>query len=282
MRRLLITGGTGYLGAELVRLAPSVGWDVTATYLTSEPAGPVRWERLDVRSAASVRDVVLAVAPDAIVHAAYVQTGPDAEAVIVGGSVGVAEASRVAGARLVCLSTDVVFAGDVSGRYSEADLPRPVSPYGAAKLAAETAVAAVDPHALFVRTSLLYGGPAPGPQEVAALEAAQGEREVTFFTDEIRCPTQVGDLAAALLELASVAASGPLHVAGSDAVDRFEFARLVVAAAGLSGTRLRAGLSTSVGEVRPLNCALDCSRAGRIVTSPVRGVYEVLGTVPAH
>jgi dTDP-4-dehydrorhamnose reductase len=157
-----------------------------------------------------------------------------------------------------------------------------VSGYGAAKLAAEAAVAAADPRALLVRTSLLYGGPAPGPHEVAALEVAQGERDGIFFTDEIRCPTQVGDLAAALLELVCTDATGPLHVAGADAVSRYEFARLVVTAAGLPADRLRGGLSPAAGPPRPRNCALDCTRAAGLVTAPLRGVYEVLGLpVPA-
>ncbi|MEN3357831.1 MAG: dTDP-4-dehydrorhamnose reductase [Mycobacteriales bacterium] len=281
MRRLLITGGTGYLGAELVRLAPAAGWDVTATHLRTEPADPgVHWQRLDVTDAAAVADAIRTVAPDAVVHTAYLREGPDAEAVTVDGAVAVAVAARAAGARLVALSTDVVFGGDRVGRYTEDDAARPVSAYGAAKLAAEAAVARVDPHALLVRTSLLYGGPAPGPHEEAALEVAQGEREATFFTDEVRCPTQVGDIAAALLELVRTDAAGPLHVAGSDAVSRYEFARLVATAAGLPAGRLRGGLSGDAGLVRPRNCALDCTRAGRLVTAPPRGVYEVLG-VPA-
>jgi dTDP-4-dehydrorhamnose reductase len=280
MRRLLITGGTGYLGGELVRLAPAAGWDVTASYLASEPAagpGTVHWCRLDVTDPPAVQALVARVAPDAVVHTAYVREGPVAAEVTIGGTAAVAAASRAAGARLVALSTDVVFDGERAGAYTEDDPPGPISAYGAAKLAAEGAALAADPHALVVRTSLLYGGPAPGPHEVAALEAAHGGRDGVFFTDEVRCPTQVGDLAAALLELVCTDVAGPLHVAGSDAVSRYEFARLVVAAAGLPADRLRAAESRSAGPPRPRNCALDCTRAGRLVTAPPRGVHEVLG-----
>jgi dTDP-4-dehydrorhamnose reductase len=284
MRRLLITGGTGYLGAELVRLAVAAGWDVTASYLATEPAaGPsaVHWRRLDVTDRSAVHALVSAVAPDAVVHTAYVRDGPRAAEVTIGGAAAVAQAARVAGARLAALSTDVVFDGELAGAYTEDDRARPISAYGAAKLAAEAAVLGADPHALVVRTSLLYGGPLPGPHEEAALAAAQGERAGVFFTDEVRCPTQVGDLAAALLELVHTDAAGPLHVAGADAVSRLEFARLVVAAAGLPADRLRGGPSRDAGPGRPRNCALDCTRAGRLVTAPPRGVYEVLG-MPAR
>jgi dTDP-4-dehydrorhamnose reductase len=284
MRRLLVTGGMGYLGGELVLQAVDAGWDVTASYLSTEPeAGrSVHWVRLDVTDRRAVPAVVAQVEPDAVVHTAYLRDGPGAVEVTVGGAAAVAAAARAVGARMLQLSTDVVFDGERMGAYTEVDQPAPVSAYGAAKLAAERAVLAADPHALVVRTSLLYGGRAPGPAEVAALEAAQGERDDVFFTDEVRCPTAVGDLAAALLELVRTDAAGPLHVAGADAVSRYEFARLIVAAAGLPLDRLRSGSSRDAGVSRPRNCALDCTRAGRLVTAPPRGVYEVLGARAAR
>ena len=72
---------------------------------------------------------------------------------------------------------------------------RLVTPYGASKLEAERLCPA---DALLVRTSLIYGGREPSPQERAALDAADGLRAMTFFTDELRCPIAVADLAAAV------------------------------------------------------------------------------------
>jgi dTDP-4-dehydrorhamnose reductase len=144
----------------------------------------------------------------------------------------------------------------------EADEPAPVTDYGRAKAAAEERVAATHPGALVVRTSLLYGGPEPSKHELAARDPA-----LTFYTNEIRSPVQVGDLAAALLELAALDVWGPLHVAGADAVSRAQFAELI------------AGRPVRTGEAppgRPLDCALDCSRAQALVRTRLRGVREVL------
>lgn len=280
MRRLLITGGTGHLGGEVLRRAGALGWDVTGTYLASEPPrrqrDGVHWVRLDVTDRPAVDALLDELDPDAVVHTAYRQDGPRAEEVTVDGAVNVARAARWVGARMLHLSTDVVFDGERTGRYAEDDPTGPVSAYGRAKLESERAVLALSPHALVVRTSLLYGGEVPGPHEEAALEAAQGERDAVFFTDEVRCPTCVGDLADALLELAPSDVDGVLHVAGADAVSRYDFARLVVGAAGLPTDRLRPARSVDSGLVRALNCALDSSRAAGIVTTPLRGVREVL------
>ncbi|HEX6755400.1 MAG TPA: SDR family oxidoreductase [Mycobacteriales bacterium] len=281
MRRLLVTGGTGHLGGELVRRAGIPGWDVTATYLSTEPPRQrpegVHWARLDVTDQLAVDTLLEELDPDAVVHTAYLRDGPRAHEVTVRGAVTVATAARRVGARLVHLSTDVVFGGDRDGRYTEDDEPDPVSEYGRAKAESERAVLGLLRRALVVRTSLLYGGGVPGTHEEAALEAAQGERDAVFFTDEIRCPTVVRDLADALLDLLDTDATGVLHVAGQDAVSRYEFAELVVRAAGLPADRLRGGSSAGSGLVRPLNCALDSSRAAALVTTPPRGVREVLG-----
>jgi dTDP-4-dehydrorhamnose reductase len=132
-----------------------------------------------------------------------------------------------------------------------------------------------------VRTSLLYAAPQPGPHERLVADAIAGRADVGFFTDELRCPIAVGDLASALLELAETELAGPLHVAGEETVSRFRFAELVATAAGLDGTRLRASLSADLPVRRPHNCALDCSRAQSLLRTRLRGVSEVLGTPQA-
>ena len=192
---------------------------------------------------------------DAVVHTAYVQDGPDAWPTNVDGSRSVARAAR--GLRLVHLSTDVVFGGSKGRPYVEADSPDPVTAYGRSKAAAEAAVAQEHPDALIVRTSLIYGGAEPSRHELAALDPAH-----VFYTDEIRSPVQVDDLADALLELVAGDLTAPLHLAGADALSRHELASL------FAGQEVRGAPSPPD---RPKNCALASTRV-----APLRGVREVL------
>ncbi|MGH2838611.1 MAG: SDR family oxidoreductase [Thermoleophilaceae bacterium] len=271
MAGLLITGSSGYLGGELARQAPGAA----GTYLTNERTGAVR---LDVRDADAVGRLVHELGPGAVIHTAYREAGDaTAREINVDGSRNVARAAADAGARLVHVSTDLVFDGKLGRPYAEEDEPNPIIEYGRQKLDAERVVRETLPEALIVRTSLIYGGAEPSRHEQVALDAAAGKAAMKFFSDELRNPVQVGDLAAALLELASSDEAGVLHVAGADAVDRYEFARLVVAAGNGDPNALESGLAAEHPNPRPLDCRLDSSRARTRVETSLRGVRAVLG-----
>jgi dTDP-4-dehydrorhamnose reductase len=260
MRRLLVTGGRGYLGSEVVRRAHGHGVEVVGTWWQRPPAGlPGAWHRVDVRDAAAVADVAAEV--DAIVHTAYRQGGEDEWSTNVDGSVAVARAA--AGRRLVHVSSDLVFDGR-RGRYTEHDEPAPVSPYGRSKARAERCVAELAPAATIVRTSLIYGGADPGTQERLAHEGTR------FFVDEIRSPVEVSDLADAILELLTLDLAGPLHVGGADDVSRYDFALLL----GADPERIQ---RAHTPPDRPRDVSLDSSRAAAHLATRVRGVREVLG-----
>jgi dTDP-4-dehydrorhamnose reductase len=244
--RLHVTGATGYLGAELLRQAP------TAT-----------GERVEIRDAAAVRLLLGRLRPAVVVHTAYRQDGPGAWEVTVDGAENVARAAAAVGARLVHLSTDVVFDGRKGAPYVEDDPLSPVTDYGRAKAEAERRVLAACPDALVVRTSLIVGGLGfpPSKHELAAVDLS-----ATFYEDEIRCPVQVGDLAAALLELADLDVSGVLHAAGADAASRADLAELV---AGRPVRRAPAPRG------RPLDCSLDSSRALSVLRGKLRGIRSL-------
>lgn len=263
--RLLVTGGAGYLGSELCAQALERGDDVLATqHVTRPPFG--RPLQLDVCDADAVERAFLRHGPDAVIHTAYVLSGPDMESTIVRGTHAVAAAAARIGARLVSLSTDLVFDGEQGAPYGEDAEPRPVMAYGAAKHEAERLALREHPDALVVRTSVLYGKTERGPQELLALRD-----DVEFYTDEIRCPTIVGELAAALLELAARGdVSGVLHLAAPDAVSRLELARRLRAANGRDPAALHGVPSPRDG--RPRNVALDSSRAAKTLGLSLTGI----------
>jgi dTDP-4-dehydrorhamnose reductase len=257
MQRLMVTGGCGYLGRELVARAAAHGWAVRATWFERPPPEDGDWVRVDVRDEAALAEAVDGV--DAVVHTAYRQGEREWDVNVVGSA---AVARAAAPRRLVHLSTDLVFSGE-HGRYREEDEPAPVNSYGRSKAEAERRVAAAHPAATIVRTSLIYGGGEEGPQERLARENRR------FFVDELRSPVQIGDLAEAILELLPLDVPGPLHLGGADDVSRFDFAVLL----GADPAKLEPTRTTAE---RAPNVTLDSSRARELLSTRLRGAREVL------
>jgi dTDP-4-dehydrorhamnose reductase len=276
---MLVTGGSGYLGRWVVRLARSQ-WEVVATYLRHPLADPhVTARQLDVRRAEAVRDLVAAVRPQVIVHTAAAHAGAEGmlRAVNGAGTRHVAAAAARAGARLIYLSTDVLFDGRRGG-YREADAPHPLTAYGRSKAQAEAAVWASGAESLVVRTSLIYGWrPSWDRQTRWVVGDLQAGKRVELFVDEMRCPIWVESLAAALIELAGLDVRGTLHVAGAEALSRYDFGVRLARFHGVDPGAIVPTRSRGSGLRRPLDCTLDSSRARALLETPLPGVGVVLG-----
>ncbi|MFC7549814.1 sugar nucleotide-binding protein [Plantactinospora sp. GCM10030261] len=188
------------------------------------------------------------------------------------GAAHVAAGSIEVGARLVHLSSDALHAGRPEP-YADDEPPTPVHPYGAAKAAAETAVRLVDPGAVLVRTSAIIGDERSKHLQLC-LAALDGD--AVLFSDEVRCPVAVDDLAAAVRELAASDHAGPINVAGPDAVSRVELGHLVARRYGVDATRLRSTTIAEAGLVRPGEVRLDSARAVGLLTIRLRGAVELL------
>ena len=159
------------------------------------------------------------------------------------------------------LSTDLVFAGRPAP-YTEHDEPAPIIEYGHWKAAAEAEVLGICPDAVVVRTSLIYATDTSSPPQ-ADVEAVLARRSsMRFFTDEVRCPVHAADLAAAVAELADRRdITGPLHVAGPDALSRADIAARLARWMGHDPSGLPSTSLAASGLVRPGHVVLDCSRA---------------------
>ncbi len=272
--RLLVTGGSGYLGAAILKRAPAT-CELAATYLAHSIAqGNAAAFRVDVRDADAVNHLFDEFRPAVVMHAAAQMTGDQMLAVNGDGSRNIARAATRVGARLIHLSSDVIFDGE-HAPYDESAPPNPISPYGESKARAERVVLDELPRAVIVRTSLIYGF---DPLDPRTRQTLNGEMP-RLFTDEYRCPIFVDDLADALLELAQHEFVGVLNLAGAQRLSRYEFG-IKMANAFHAAPRFTGALSASYPGRRPRDCTLDISLAQKTLRTRLRGVDEVLQDLP--
>jgi dTDP-4-dehydrorhamnose reductase len=228
--RLVITGGSGMLGSDVGLVATQAGHDVVA----------FTHNELDITDQDAVRRAFRAARPGAVFNlAAY--TNVDAaererQAAFEANGAGAGNVARAAvecGAWTIHVSSDYVFDGSKRSPYLESDPTGPLSVYGASKLAGELRVAqeAPDNHTT-VRSSWLFG--VHGPCFPATMLRLAGERDrLTVVDDQIGCPTFTGELARALLQIATevelrTELTGIVHIAAAGQCSWYEFAREIL------------------------------------------------------
>lgn len=272
---VLVVGGSGFLGHEVTRRSLAAGHQVAATYLTRPidmaGAAGAAWHAVDIRDRRQVARLLTAVKPDLVINTAFQKADWASTA---DGAAHIAIATASVAARLVHVSSDAVFSGSAI-HYDETATPDPTTPYGAAKAAAETAIKAIDPTAVIARTSLIIGdGGSPHEHHVHAL--ATGQTTGTLFTDDVRCPVHVTDLAAALLELATSDHTGIHHIAGTDALSRHELGTLIARRDGLDAATLPSGRRADTNLPGPLDVRLDCTITRQRLRTRLRGARRFL------
>jgi dTDP-4-dehydrorhamnose reductase len=252
--RVLVTGAGGQLGREVVDVCSAAGDEVIACDHAT----------LDVSDRDAVLQTVVAAGPDTVIHAGAwtnvdgCETEPErAYRVNALGTRHVAEAARMAGARVVYVSTDYVFDGTGERPYHEWDAVNPISVYGRSKLGGESALGPAD---TVVRTSWVCGRHGHNFVKTILGRATAGQA-LTVVDDQHGCPTFADDLAGMLRRLAAARLPGTFHVTNQGRTTWFRFARDIVEVAGLDS-----GLVTPITTAemqpprpapRPANSVLD-------------------------
>ena len=237
--KIVLLGATGQVGRELCGVLPALGELVACNRAVADLERPAEVVALLARERPDV--IVNAAAYTAVDRA---ESEPDRAELINATAVAAiaAEAARQA-AVLVHYSTDYVFDGLAPGCRTETDPPRPLSVYGATKLAGERAIAAAGGKHWIFRTSWVY---APhGSNFLRTILRLAGERDdLAVVADQTGAPTSaalVARVTARFLERLAAAPPehGLYHLAARGAVTWHGYARTILEAARARGLPLR-------------------------------------------
>ncbi len=271
-KRMLITGGSSFLGRHLAPLAAQ-SFDVGYTFFQNDPLGLPFGRRLDVRDETAVTQLITQFQPHIIIHTVGSNRDAGLDAIIRQGTQHVTQAAAQVGARLIHLSTDVVFDG-TQPLYDETAVPTPITEYGRAKAAAETIVSQ-HPNHVIIRTSLIYSLEQMDRGTRWMAGALQKGQPITLFDNQFRNPVWVETLTSACLELAANNYTGILNVAGRQEMSRAEFALKMLDWWGITD-RETVTIGPSTGGHWPLDCRLDLGRGTAVLQTPLLGVDEVI------
>lgn len=253
MKRILITGGSGFLGARILQQG------LGDAELCSLPRG-----FLAAAGEAEVTETIQKLQPAAIVHAAALsdtgycaQHPEEAHRANVELPVWVAKAACASGAKLLAFSSDQVYAGITQPGPLPETLPlQPTNVYGRCKLEMEQRVLELCPDAVLLRASWMYdlpgyGLPIRGNLPLNLLRAAQRGESVRFSVWDFRGITYVRQ-AVALLE-AALTLPGGVYNFGSENAEN-----MVLTARQFAETL---GITVDIQEADwARNLAMDCSK----------------------
>lgn len=232
-RAVAIVGASGQLGRALVaEFATRPGWRVHAF----DHAALEITEREQIARALGALDPP----PEVVINTAFVYKEEPELALRVNalGPALLAEWCAAHDAMLVQISTDYVFDGQKREPYLETDCPRPLSVYGASKLAGEHLVRAITPRHLIVRVSSLFdvgGSRSRGGASFPSimLDLARRGQTITVPEDQFHSPTYAPDAATTIAQLLEAGVTGLAHVSNAGWCSWYEFAGAIFALAGL-------------------------------------------------
>ncbi|WP_283746685.1 dTDP-4-dehydrorhamnose reductase [Bacillus cereus] len=219
--KVLVTGAKGQLGQDVLCLLENQPWEVYG----------FGREELDITNEEQVREKVLSIKPDIIIHtAAYTQVDQaesDEETafkVNAEGTKYLAQAAEAVEAKFCYVSTDYVFDGTTNKPYKADDQTNPQTVYGRSKLVGEQYTQEYCSKSYIVRTSWVFG--LYGNNFVKMmLRLAEEKKELGVVHDQVGSPTYTTDLASFIINLVQTDKYGVYHGSNSGVCSWYEFAK---------------------------------------------------------
>ncbi len=221
MRKVLITGASGQLGKEFVKVLSSKGIDFVA----------LERKDLDVTNFEKVYKTLKEINPSVVINCSAYNQVDLAETEILKafstnaiGPYNLAITCREISAKLIHYSTDYVFDGIKKGLYTEEDSPNPLNQYARSKLLGEQLVKQVLEDYLILRVSWVYG---EGTQNfLYKLEEWAKKQEVLkVVVDEFSVPTSTKTIVEVTLKAIDAGLTELYHLTNSGYASRYEWAK---------------------------------------------------------
>lgn len=278
MKKLLVTGASGFLGWNICHLAQEK-WQVYGTYSSHQIKSPeINFIKIDLTDFSALKSLFETIKPAAVIHAAaqsqpnFCQQYPEQSySINVTASLNIAGLCSDLSIPCVFTSTDLVFDGN-HPFYKETDPVSPISIYGEQKVKAEVVMRQRHPQTLICRMPLMFGQSSPhsGSFIQGFIQSLKAGKDLNLFIDEFRTPTS-GMTAAKGLLMALEIPENILHLGGKERISRYEFGRLMAEILELPLEKIQPGHQRDVkmSAPRPADVSLDSTKAIKFGYNPL-------------
>ena len=230
-KKILIIGASGLVGSTVANYA-SKNYDLhlvnnkTDFSLQNFPVSKIDL----IKNQSDILELIKDYRPDFVVHAVaypsvdFCESNKQmADVLHVKITDDIAKTCSNIGSRIIYFSTDAVFDGKLSRKYTENDLPNPINHYGKTKLNAEKILLENDTN-IVLRTTVIYGWHTKSRFTNWVLNSLKNSQKIHAFTDQLNTPTLVDDMAKAILQIFTKDKFGLFNAVGATCLSRYQFA----------------------------------------------------------
>ena len=284
--KVLITGSSGMLGKEVVRIFSSLN-NIEVIGIDNTPSecnrGLFTEHLFDLTELNLLDSLIKSINPSIIIHlAAIVNINICEESPKLAENLHI-NVSRVLAkqnARLIYISTDSVFNGQ-TGNYTEESLPDPINQYGKSKYLGELAIRANNPNHLIIRTNIFgFNNPLRKSLTEWALNAYLNGFTIHGFEDVVFNPIYTNHLAMIMSKIYNSKLMGILNIASPESLSKYQFLCYLYEKLNTSTkTIIKSSINNlNLAVQRPLNTVLNIERASNSINLPssYKGIDQLI------
>lgn len=303
--RLFVTGGTGFVGSNILKVGierHEASVVTTVHSWQSDGSEPFEVVPVDMTDGARLRAAVMDAKPDAIVHAAILNDFPRMYAdralawkSYVDSTQTLVDAANEVGAKMILVSTDWVFDGEQPGA-SERTPPNPINLYGVLKVVAETIVTTASKNGAVARLAGVNGthwlrddyraeqNPGMGHFVGAVINNLKAGEPFLVWAGSLNMvgtPSLASESAEMILRIIEKDRQGIFHCTGADSIDRMGLAMATAAAFDLDSSLISTGPAdfSSTGPAPiPIDTSLDATATGDALNYELPDLDRLLAT----